>query len=422
MKSETLAIQAGYNKDSNGTMSVPIYQTTAYDFGSAEVAANRFALSEFGPIYTRLNNPTTDIFEARIAAIEKGAGAIAVASGQAASYFAILNLAKSGENIIIANKLYGGTTTLLSHTIKRFGIEAKIFNSDTAEDLESLIDDKTRAIFFETLSNPQLAIADIEKIVEIAKKYKIVTIADNTVATPYIFKPFYYGVDVIVHSASKYINGNGTAIGGVIVERNNIADVLKDNPRYPHFNEPDDSYHGLIYADLPLPIFTLRARLSLIRDIGAVISPFNSWLLIQGLETLHIRIKEHSKNALKIARFLQSHKAVKSVNYPGLKEDIGYKKVQKYFTDGMCSGLLGFSVDSFEKAKQVLNDVRIFSIVVNIGDTKSIITHPASTTHQQVSKDDLLKQGINPGLIRLSVGLENADDLIEDLKQALEKN
>ena len=422
MKTETLAIQAGYNKDSNGTMSVPIYQTTAYDFGSAEVAANRFALAEFGPIYTRLNNPTTDVFEARIAAIEEGAGAVAVASGQAASYFAVLNVTQSGENIIVAKKIYGGSATLLTHTIKRLGIEARIFDSDSADDLEKLIDDKTRAIYFETLSNPQLAIPNIEKIVEIAKKYKIVTIADNTVATPYLFKPFKYGIDVVVHSASKYICGNGTAIGGAIVERNGITDILKDNPRYSHFNEPDESYHGLVYAGLPLPIFTLRVRLSLIRDIGAAISPFNSWLLIQGLETLHLRIKEHSNNALKVAHFLQANKAVKVVNYPGLEKDVGYKRAQKYFKDGLSSGLLSFEVESFEKAKNILNSVKIFSIVVNIGDTKSIITHPASTTHQQISTDELIKQGVSPALIRLSVGLENTDDLIEDLKQALERS
>ncbi len=422
MKEKTLAIQAGYNKDTNGTMAVPIYQTTAYDFGSAEVAANRFALNEFGPIYTRLNNPTTDVFEARIAALEKGAGAVAVASGQAASFYAVANLAESGDNIIVGSKIYGGTTSLFNCTTKRFGIEARFFDSESADDLEKLIDSKTKAIFFETLSNPQLAIPNIEKIVEIAKKYGIVTIADNTVATPAIFNPILFGVDVVTHSASKYINGNGTAIGGAIVERENIAEVLKNNPRYPHFNEPDESYHGLVYANLPLPIFTLRVRLSLIRDIGAVISPFNSWLLIQGLETLHVRMKEHSSNTLKIAQFLQSHKAVKAVYYPGLESNAGYKKAQKYFKNGQCSGLMSFEVESFEKAKQVLNDTKIFSIVVNIGDSKSIITHPASTTHQQTPIDELLKQGIKPNLIRLSIGLEDADDLIEDLKFALEKN
>lgn len=421
MKAKTLAVQAGYNKDSNGTMSVPIYQTTAFDFGSAETAANRFALTEFGPIYTRLNNPTTDIFEARIAALEEGAAAVAVASGQAASFYAIANVAESGDNIIVSKKVYGGTTSLFAHTVKRFGIETRFFDSDSASELEALIDDKTKAIFFETLSNPQIAIPNIEKIVEIAKKYNIITIADNTVATPVIFKPILHGADIVVHSASKYINGNGTAIGGVIVERENIVDILKNNPRYSHFSEPDESYHGLVYTKLALPIFTLRVRLSLIRDIGAVISPFNSWLMIQGLETLHVRMKEHSLSALKVAKFLQSHKSVKSVNYPGLEGDAGYERAQKYFYKGFSSGLISFEVESFEKAKQVLNDVKIFSIVVNIGDSKSVITHSASTTHQQTPVDELIEQGVNPSLIRLSVGLEDADDLIEDLKQALEK-
>ncbi|MDR1285151.1 MAG: O-acetylhomoserine aminocarboxypropyltransferase/cysteine synthase [Campylobacteraceae bacterium] len=421
MNKKTLAIHAGYDKDKYGAMAVPIYQTTAYDFGSAETAANRFALAELGPIYTRLNNPTTDILEARITALEEGDGAVAVASGQAASFYSVVNLARSGENILVAEKIYGGSITLLTHTIKQFGIEARVFDSDNADNLESLIDDKTKAIYFETLSNPQIAIPNIEKIVQIAKKYNIVTIADNTVATPILLNPLKLGVDVVVHSASKYISGNGTAIGGLIVERKGLSAFLKDNPRYPQFNEPDESYHGLVYTSLPLPIYTLRIRLAFIRDIGATISPFNSWLLIQGLETLSLRIKEHSLSALKIAKFLKSHPKVKSVSYPGLEGDKGYEKAQKYLKDGMSSGLLSFDTGSFEKAKQILNSAKIFSVVVNIGDSKSIITHPASTTHQQVPKEDLDKSFVTEGLVRLSIGLEDADDLIADLKQALDK-
>ncbi|MDR0407343.1 MAG: O-acetylhomoserine aminocarboxypropyltransferase/cysteine synthase [Campylobacteraceae bacterium] len=421
MNKKTIAIHAGYDKDKHGTMAVPIYQTTAYDFGSAETAANRFALAELGPIYTRLNNPTTDILEARITALEDGDGAVAVASGQAASFYSIVNLARSGENILVAEKIYGGSITLLTHTIKQFGIEARIFDSDNADDLESLIDDKTKAIYFETLSNPQIAIPNIEKIVQIAKKHNIVTIADNTVATSILLNPLKIGVDVVIHSASKYISGNGTAIGGLIIERKGLSTFLKDNPRYPQFNEPDESYHGLVYSTLPFPIYTLRIRLAFIRDIGATISPFNSWLLIQGLETLNLRIKEHSSNALKVAKFLKSHPKVKSVSYPGLEGDRNYEKAQKYLKDGLSSGLLSFDVGSFEKAKQILNSTKIFSVVVNIGDSKSIITHPASTTHQQVPKEDLDKSFVTEGLIRLSVGLEDADDLIADLKQALDK-
>ena len=419
MEQETLALHYGYDKQAFGTMSVPIYQTTAYDFGSAQTAANRFALKELGPIYTRLNNPTTDVLEARIAALEGGEAAIATASGQAAIFFAIANLAEVGDNIIVAKKIYGGATTLLTHTIKRFGISAKVFDSDNADDLEALIDDKTKAIFFESLSNPQIAIPNIEKIVAVAHKYNIITICDNTVATPILFQPLLHGIDVSVHSASKYISGQGSALGGLIIEAKGLNAKLIGNPRYAHFNEPDESYHGLVYATLPFPIFSLRIRLSLIRDIGATISPYNSWLLIQGLETLSLRIKEHSRNAYKVAKFLSSHPKVLKVSYPGLESDPLHVRAKQYFKETQTSGLLSFEVKDLQTAKAILDSTKIFSIVVNIGDSKSIITHPASTTHQQLSVEELEKSGIQAGLIRLSIGLENANDLIEDLKSAL---
>ncbi len=420
MKEQTLALHYGYNKDEYKTMAVPVYQTTAYDFETAERAANLFALKELGPIYTRLNNPTTEVLENRIAAVEKGAAAIATASGQSAIFYAVANLAEAGDNIIVAKKIYGGATTLLTHTVKRFGIEARVFDSDTASDLEDLIDEKTKAIFFESLSNPHISIADVDKIVEIASRHNVITICDNTVATPIIFNPLDHGVDVVVHSASKYINGQGTAIGGLIVESKELNSKLIGNSKYPQFNEPDESYHGLVYADLPFPIFTLRVRLSLIRDIGAAPAPFNSWLHIQGLETLAIRIKEHSKNALKIAEFLQKHPKVLKVNYPGLAEDANHEKAERYFRDGMASGLVSFDVGDLEYAKKILDNTKLFSVVVNIGDSKSIITHPASTTHQQLSEEELEKTGVTPGLVRLSVGLEAYEDLIDDLKQAME--
>ncbi|WP_457592911.1 O-acetylhomoserine aminocarboxypropyltransferase/cysteine synthase family protein [Hydrogenimonas sp.] len=420
MKEQTLALHYGYHKDEYKTMAVPVYQTTAYDFETAERAANLFALKELGPIYTRLNNPTTEVLENRIAALEKGAAAIATSSGQAAIFYAVANLAEAGDNILVAKKIYGGATTLLTHTVKRFGIEARIFESDDASDLEAQIDEKTKAIFFESLSNPQICIANVDKIVEIAKKHGIITICDNTVATPIIFNPIEHGVDVVVHSASKYINGQGTAIGGLIVESEALNEKLIGNTKYPQFNEPDESYHGLVYADLPFPIFTLRVRLSLIRDIGAAPAPFNSWLHIQGLETLAIRIKEHSANALKVARFLEKHPKVLKVNYPGLESDANHEKAQKYFKEGMASGLVSFDVGDLEYAKKILDNTKLFSVVVNIGDSKSIITHPASTTHQQLSAEELEKSGVTPGLVRLSVGLEDADDLIADLKQAME--
>ncbi len=420
MREQTLALHHGYHKDEYKTMAVPIYQTTAYDFETAERAANLFALKELGPIYTRLNNPTTEVLENRIAALEKGAAAIATSSGQAAIFYAVANLAEAGDNILVAKKIYGGATTLLTHTIKRFGIEARIFESDDASDLEAQIDEKTKAIFFESLSNPQICIADVERIVEIARRHGIITICDNTVATPIIFNPIRHGVDVVVHSASKYINGQGTAIGGLIVESEGLNEKLIGNAKYPQFNEPDESYHGLVYADLPFPIFTLRVRLSLIRDIGAAPAPFNSWLHIQGLETLAVRIREHSKNALAVARFLEDHPRVQKVNYPGLSSDANHEKALRYFRDGMASGLVSFDVGDLEYAKKILDDTRLFSVVVNIGDSKSIITHPASTTHQQLSPDELRKSGVTPGLVRLSVGLEDPEDLIEDLKQAME--
>ncbi|ELH4555028.1 O-acetylhomoserine aminocarboxypropyltransferase/cysteine synthase [Campylobacter fetus] len=423
MQKETLATHFGYNsKDGHGTMAVPIYQSTAYDFGSCETAANRFALKELGQIYSRLTNPTLDVFEARIAALEGAKAAISTSSGQAAIFYSIANLAEAGDNIIVAQKIYGGATTLLTYTIKRFGIKAKIFDSDNADDLEALIDDKTKAIFFETLSNPQIAISNVDKIVQIANRHNVITIADNTVATPILFNPLKKGVDVVVHSASKYISGQGLSVAGAIASRDGLNDKLVGNPRYAHFNTPDESYHGLVYSDLKgiFDLFTLRIRLSLLRDIGATLSAFNAFQLIQGLETLSIRIKEHSKNALKVAEFLEKHPKVKSVNYPGLASSKLNSYVKANFTDGLASGLLSFDVGDGETAAKILNNVKIFSVVVNIGDSKSIITHPASTTHQQLSKKELEDAGVSEGLIRLSIGLENADDLINDLKEAMQ--
>jgi len=421
MQNETLAIHAGYNKkEGYGSMAVPIAQTTAYAFRDSEHAANLFALKELGPIYTRLTNPTTDVLEQRFAALEGGAAAICVASGQSAIFYAIANVAEAGDNIIISDKLYGGAVTLLTHTIKRFGITAKVFKSEDASNLEELIDDKTKAIFFESLSNPQIAITDVEKVVEIAKKHGVLTICDNTVATAALFNPIKWGVDVVVHSTSKYTNGQGTTIGGIVVERDGLAEFFKANEnRYSHFTTPDESYHGLVYTDVPLPNFCLRIRLALLRDIGAAQSPHNSWLLIQTLETLGLRVDKHSDNALEVAKFLESHPKVKAVNYPGLPSDKYYAKAQKYFKDGKASGLISFDVSSFEEAKKVIDSAKLFSVVVNIGDSKSLITHPASTTHSQMSPEELVKAGVNPVTVRLSIGLENTVDLIEDLNQAL---
>ncbi len=420
MDIETLALHAGYEKDSQGTMAVPIYQSTAYEFKDADHAANLFALKELGNIYTRLNNPTTDVFEKRFASLEGGEAALATSSGMAAIFYAFANLAMSGENIVCASQAYGGTLTQTAHTLKRFGIEARFFNVHDMDELRSLIDENTKAIFFETLTNPSIDVADIEAIVSVANEHQIVTVTDNTVATPILCQPLLHGVDVSVHSASKYTTGQGLAIGGIMVERKGLNEKLKGNPRYAHFNMPDESYHGLVYTEVGLPAFTLRARLSLLRDLGAAPSPFNSWLFIQGMETLPLRMRKHSQNALAVAKFLESHPKVIKVNYPGLSSDSNYAMAQKYFKEGMASGLLSFEVASLQEAKKIVNNVKIFSLVVNIGDSKSIITHPASTTHQQLSEEELKACGVPSGLIRLSCGLESADDLIADLKQALE--
>jgi O-acetylhomoserine (thiol)-lyase len=377
-----------------------------------------FSLKELGNIYTRLMNPTTSIFEKRFAKLENGVAAIATASGMAAIFSSIVNLCEAGDNIIVSDAVYGGTTTLTDHTIKRFGIETRKFNVTNPKDLEKLIDKRTKLILFESLSNPNLQVADFAPIIKIAKKYNILTIVDNTVATPYLCTPIDLGCDIVVHSTSKYSVGNGTALGGIIIEGKSCKDKLLDNKRYEHFNQPDITYHGLIYTKLPFPPFTLRILLSILRDLGATPSPFNSWLTIQGLETLSLRIKQHSKTALKIAKFLEKHPKVKKVNYPALKSNNNYKRAKKYLKDG-CSGLLSFEVDSLDEAKKIVDSVDIFSVVVNIGDSKSIITHPASTTHQQLSKKELQSVGINQGLIRLSIGLENSKDLIKDLKKAL---
>ena len=419
MNEQTLAIHAGYNKDSMGTMAVPIYQTTAYEFRDTQHAADLFELKELGNIYTRLMNPTTDIFEKRFAALEHGVAAIGTASGMAAIFYAIANVAEAGDNIIVAKQVYGGTTTLTGHTIKRFGIETRYFDVTNPSEIEALIDEKTKLILFESITNPSIDVADFDAIVAIAKKHNIMTCVDNTVATPIFCKPINLGCDIVVHSASKYTTGQGLALGGVIVERENLVELIKDNPRYAHFNEPDESYHGLIYSDLPLPLFCLRVRLALLRDLGATPSPFNSWLYIQGLETLPLRMKQHASSALKIAEFLESHPKVKKVNYPGLKSNANYALAQKYFPKGQ-SGLLSFEVDTKEEAQAIADSTEIFKVVVNIGDSKSIITHPASTTHQQLSSEELIEAGVPGGLIRLSIGLEDTQDLIDDLAKALQ--
>ncbi|ECL6517512.1 O-acetylhomoserine aminocarboxypropyltransferase/cysteine synthase [Campylobacter jejuni] len=417
---ETLALHGAYNFDTQRSISVPIYQNTAYNFENLDQAAARFNLQELGNIYSRLSNPTSDVLGQRLANVEGGAFGIPVSSGMAACFYALINLASSGDNVAYSNKIYGGTQTLISHTLKNFGIEAREFDIDDLDSLEKVIDQNTKAIFFESLSNPQIAIADIEKITQIAKKYKIVSICDNTVATPFLLQPFKHGVDVIVHSLSKYVSGQGSALGGALIERKDLNDLLKNNDRYKAFNTPDPSYHGLNLNTLDLPIFSIRVIITWLRDLGASLAPQNAWLLLQGLETLAVRIEKHSQNAEKVANFLNSHPDIKGVNYPTLASNAYHNLFKKYFDKNFASGLLSFEAKDYEHARRICDKTQLFLLAANLGDSKSLIIHPASTTHSQLSEEELQKAGITKATIRLSIGLENSDDLIADLKQAIE--
>ncbi|EAJ2676405.1 O-acetylhomoserine aminocarboxypropyltransferase/cysteine synthase [Campylobacter jejuni] len=417
---ETLALHGAYNFDTQRSISVPIYQNTAYNFENLDQAAARFNLQELGNIYSRIGNPTSDVLGQRLANVEGGAFGIPVSSGMAACFYALVNLASSGDNVAYSNKIYGGTQTLISHTLKNFGIEAREFDIDDLDSLEKVIDQNTKAIFFESLSNPQIAIADIEKITQIAKKHKIATICDNTVATPFLLQPFKHGVDVIVHSLSKYVSGQGSALGGALIERKDLNDLLKNNDRYKAFNTPDPSYHGLNLNTLDLPIFSIRIIITWLRDLGASLAPQNAWLLLQGLETLAVRIEKHSQNAEKVANFLNSHPDIKGVNYPTLASNAYHNLFKKYFDKNFASGLLSFEARDYEHARRICDKTQLFLLAANLGDSKSLIIHPASTTHSQLSEEELQKAGITKATIRLSIGLENSDDLIADLKQAIE--
>ncbi|ELW6769167.1 O-acetylhomoserine aminocarboxypropyltransferase/cysteine synthase [Campylobacter coli] len=417
---ETLALHGAYNFDTQRSISVPIYQNTAYNFENLDQAAARFNLQELGNIYSRIGNPTSDVLGQRLANVEGGAFGIPVSSGMAACFYALVNLASSGDNVAYSNKIYGGTQTLISHTLKNFGIEAREFDIDDLDSLEKVIDQNTKAIFFESLSNPQIAIADIEKISQIAKKHKIATICDNTVATPFLLQPFKHGVDVIVHSLSKYVSGQGSALGGALIERKDLNDLLKNNDRYKTFNTPDPSYHGLNLNTLDLPIFSIRIIITWLRDLGASLAPQNAWLLLQGLETLAVRIEKHSQNAEKVANFLNSHPDIKGVNYPTLASNAYHNLFKKYFDKNFASGLLSFEARDYEHARRICDKTQLFLLAANLGDSKSLIIHPASTTHSQLSEEELQKAGIKKTTVRLSIGLENSDDLIADLKQAIE--
>jgi len=425
-KIETISLHAGQESPdpATGARAVPIYQTTSYVFKSSDHAANLFALKELGNIYTRLMNPTTDVFERRVAAIENGTGALAVSSGQAAITFALLNVSRPGDNIVAANNLYGGTYELLHYTFPKLGRTAKFVDSQNLDAFKKAIDTHTRAIYAETIGNPKLDVPDFEGLAKIAHDAGIPLVVDNTVGVG-IVRPLDYGADILATSATKYIGGHGTSIGGIIVDGGKFK---WNNGKFPEYTEPDPSYHGLVYWDVFKDFagmgnvaFIFKARVQWLRDVGAALSPFNSFLFLQGLETLPLRQKQHSANALEVARFLSKHPAVAWVNYPGLENNPNHKLAEKYLK-GQYGGLIGFGIKGgLEPAKKFTQNVKLFSHLANIGDAKSLVIHPASTTHAQLTAEEQKETGVTPDYIRLSIGLENVEDIKQDLDQALKQ-
>ena len=421
LKFDTLQVHAGQTPDpTTGSRAVPIYQTTSYVFKNAEHAANLFALKEFGNIYTRLMNPTTDVLEQRIAALEGGVGALAVASGSSAITYSILNIAGVGDEIVSASTLYGGTYNLFSYTLPKLGIHTVFVDPDNPENFRAAITDKTKALYIETIGNPGINIIDIEAVANIAHENKIPLIIDNTFGTPYLIRPIEYGADIVVHSATKFIGGHGTSIGGVIVDSGKFD--WKGSGKFPGLTEPDPSYHGVVYADAVGPLaYIIKARVQLLRDTGAALSPFNSFQFIQGLETLSLRVQRHVENAEKIAEFLSKHPAVEWVNYPGLPDNKYYALAQKYLPKGAGS-IFTFGIKGGKEAGiRFIDGLEIFSLLANVADAKSLVIHPASTTHSQLSEEEQRSAGVTPEQIRLSIGIEDAEDLIYDLDQALKK-
>ncbi|MCU7740465.1 homocysteine synthase [Priestia megaterium] len=416
---ETQAIHSGQQLDpATFSRAVPIYQTSSFGFKDTEHAASLFNLSEQGYIYTRIVNPTTDVFEQRIAELEGGVGALGVASGQSATTFSILNIASAGDEIVSASSLYGGTYNLFSSTLPKLGITVKFVNADNPENFRSAITSKTKAIYAESVGNPQGNVLDIEAVADIAHEHGVPLIIDNTVPSPYLLRPIDFGADIVVHSATKFLGGHGTAIGGVIVDSGKFD--WEASGKFPDLTTPDPSYHGLVYTEAAgEAAYITKARVQLLRDIGAALSPFNSFLLLQGVETLHLRLERHSENALKVAKFLEQHELVEWVNYAGLPSHPSYSLAQKYLPKGQ-GAILTFGVRGGKNsAAKLIDSVQLFSHLANIGDSKSLIIHPASTTHQQLSKDEQKASGVTPELIRLSVGTEAIDDLLEDLDYAL---
>jgi O-acetylhomoserine (thiol)-lyase len=419
-KFATNALHAGHDVKSNsGTRAIPIYQSTSYVFDNSDHAANLFNLSETGFIYTRINNPTNDILEQRLAALEGGIAAVVTASGTAAISTTLLTLLKSGDHIVASNSLYGGTYNLLNVTLPRLGITTTFVDPSNPESFQNAVKENTRAFFIESLGNPKLDVLDIEAISKVSKSNKVPIIVDNTVATPALLNPINYGANIVIHSLTKYINGNGTALGGVIIDAGTFD---WSNGKFPEFTEPSAGYHGLVYHDaLAEAAFIAKVRIEGLRDFGAALSPFNSFQIIQGLETLELRIKKHSENALELAQWLQIQQEVLWVNYPGLEESAYNSLAKKYLPLGQ-SGIVTFGAKGgYESAKIIADETKLFSLLANIGDSKSLIIHPASTTHQQLNEEQQESTGVSQDLIRLSVGLENIEDLKADLKEAFAK-
>ncbi|HLT88517.1 MAG TPA: O-acetylhomoserine aminocarboxypropyltransferase/cysteine synthase [Sphingobacterium sp.] len=427
LKFETLQVHAGQEVDpTTGSRALPIYQTTSYVFENAEHGANLFALKQFGNIYTRIMNPTTDAFEKRIAALEGGVAALAVASGQAAQFIALTNIIESGENFVTGANLYGGTYNQFKVSFKRLGIEARFAAESDADNMEKLIDEKTKALYVETIGNPSYNIPDFDKIAALARKYDLPLIVDNTFgAGGYLFKPLEHGANVVVESATKWIGGHGTSIGGVIVDGGNYD---WGNGKFKQFSEPSEGYHGLVFSDVFGPEgpfgniqFAIRARVEGLRDFGPALSPFNSFLLVQGVETLSLRVQRHVDNALEIAQWLEAHPQVEKVSYPGLKSHPYHQNAQKYLKNGYGSVLSFTLKGGAEKANEFIDSLSLISHLANVGDAKTLIIHPAATTHQQLPEEAQRSAGVFPGQLRLSVGIEHVDDIKDDLQQAFEK-
>jgi O-acetylhomoserine (thiol)-lyase len=421
MKDQTIAIHGGYETDpTTRSVTTPIYQTVAYEFESAQHGADLFNLAVPGNIYTRIMNPTSDVLEKRVAMLEGGVASLALSAGSAAVHYSIVNLAEAGDNIVTTPQLYGGTYTLFAHMLPKLGIEVRFAQSDSPADLERLIDKRTKAIFFESIGNPAGNIVDIAAVAKMARSHGIATIVDNTVATPSLLKPFQHGVDIVVHSATKYMGGHGTTLGGLLVDSGHFP-WAEHKQRYPMFNEPEPSYHGVVYVDALGPAAYIgRARTVPLRNTGSALSPFNAFQLMQGIETLPLRMERHCSNAQRVAEFLQEHKRVQWVSYAGLKNHPHHALAQKYMK-GRASGILSFGVKGgFDAGVKLYDALKLFKRLVNIGDAKSLACHPASTTHRQLTEEEQRKVGVTPEGIRLSVGIEDIEDILEDLDHALQ--